>query len=287
MINVDRCVLCGRNTRNGGVKNFNPDIYFFDCELCGPYHITFQAYFNVQTIAEDLKPFLRCATRQAFETSAGQNPLLLTTDNIDILPHEHENTSIPENLEKFLSYIRSKCPRPGQQTVIEGERDYTIIDAVDCAEFDFIASYAAEESLVGASGVNYGLRPKGWAYLMGPSGGGAIPGRCFVAMSFSVEPAMYVEGIRPAVIDCGYSPISMKDILMNEDICHRMLAEIRKAEIMVADFTENKHGVYFEAGFARARPRSVLDLPTRPYNLYAFRHQSLPAHHVGYICRAP
>jgi nucleoside 2-deoxyribosyltransferase len=49
----------------------------------------------------------------------------------------------------------------------------------------------------------------------------------------------------------------MKDVLMNEDICDRMLAEIRKAHIVVADFTEHKHGVYFEAGFARALGREV------------------------------
>ena len=44
---------------------------------------------------------------------------------------------------------------------------------------------------------------------------------------------------------------------MNEDICDRMLAEIRKAQIVIADFTEHKHGVYFEAGFARALGREV------------------------------
>jgi hypothetical protein len=251
-IAVETCRLCGHNTRNGGVADFDRDIYFFDCERCGLYHMTFEAYFNAGTMET---AFLRTATRQAFEGTGA--PLRLTAGNLDVLPREHENTSIPENVEKFLSYIRNKCPRPAQTVELDPERDYPIIDALNGSELRYIAEHAEDQGLVKTVGAEYSLTPTGWAHLMGPSGGGAIPGRCFVAMSFSVDPGMYADGIRPAVKECGYSPISMKDVLMNEDICYRMLAEIRKAQIVIADFTEHKHGVYFEAGFARALGREV------------------------------
>ncbi len=44
----------------------------------------------------------------------------------------------------------------------------------------------------------------------------------------------------------------------NEKICDRILAEIRKCRIVVADFTHHKGGVYFEAGFALALNRTVI-----------------------------
>jgi hypothetical protein len=46
-------------------------------------------------------------------------------------------------------------------------------------------------------------------------------------------------------------------VATNEDINFRILAEIRKAEFSVADFTRQKGGVYFEAGFALALRREV------------------------------
>jgi|ERR1017187_3545225 hypothetical protein len=252
VIQVEKCRLCGQSTRRGGVADFAREIYFFDCERCGLYHMTFEAYFNAGTMET---VFLQAATRQAFEVTGA--PLRLTAENLDVLPREHEDTSIPENVEKFLSYIRNKCPRPAQVVDLDPERDYPVIDALNGSELSYIAEHTEDQGFVKRAGASYSLTPKGWAHLMGPSGGGAILGRCFVAMSFSVEPEMYANGIRPAVKECGYTPISMKDVLMNEDICDRMLAEIRKAQIVIADFTEHKHGVYFEAGFARALGREV------------------------------
>ena len=105
--------------------------------------------------------------------------------------------------------------------------------------------------------MHFELTAKGWQRL-GGIGGGGIHGRCFVAMSFSEghEP-IFGEGIAPAVRDAGYDPIWMKSVLTNDDICFRMVAEIRKAQFLVADFTGLKGGVYFEAGLALGLGRPV------------------------------
>ncbi|MBI3048828.1 MAG: hypothetical protein HYY76_11035 [Acidobacteria bacterium] len=70
-------------------------------------------------------------------------------------------------------------------------------------------------------------------------------------MSFSdeLEPA-WQNGIRPALEETGYQPIRIDKVEHNEKICDRILAEIRRSGIVVADFTGNRGGVYFEAGFA-------------------------------------
>lgn len=75
--------------------------------------------------------------------------------------------------------------------------------------------------------------------------------QCFVAMSFNSElNDIYERGIKKAVKDAGFKPIRIDREEHNEKICDKIIAEIRKSRFIVADFTQQKHGVYFEAGFA-------------------------------------
>src|SRR5262249_50527133 len=103
------------------------------------------------------------------------------------------------------------------------------------------------------------MTPKGWERLEPPTGGGGIPGRCFIAMSF--DPSLndaYELGICRAVIDCGATPIRLDRVHHNEKICDKILAEIRLSQFVMADFTFHRGGVYFEAGFALALNRPVI-----------------------------
>ena len=79
-------------------------------------------------------------------------------------------------------------------------------------------------------------------------------------MSFdpSLESA-YDDGIYPAIkIDCDMDPIRIDYVDHNEKICDKIIAEIRTCQFLVADFTLQKPGVYFEAGFALGLGRPVI-----------------------------
>jgi len=78
-------------------------------------------------------------------------------------------------------------------------------------------------------------------------------------MSFNAElDEAYDLGIRLAIEDCGLEPCRMDREHHNENISDRMLAQIRLAEFVVADFTQHRPSVYFEAGFAFALGRPVI-----------------------------
>ena len=90
------------------------------------------------------------------------------------------------------------------------------------------------------------VTPAGWERFEPPAGAGGIPGRCFIAMAFdSFLNEAYERGIRPAILDCGADPIRLDRVHYNEKICDKILAEIRLAQFMVADFTFQRGGVYF------------------------------------------
>jgi nucleoside 2-deoxyribosyltransferase len=69
----------------------------------------------------------------------------------------------------------------------------------------------------------------------------------------------------------------MKELQHNDKICDRIVAEIRRSSLLVADFTGNRGGVYFEALYAaglgipviwscRKKNARRLHFDTRQYN---------------------
>jgi len=102
-----------------------------------------------------------------------------------------------------------------------------------------------------AGGDRITLTMEGWNQVQPLLRPGGVPGRCFVAMWFSDETrAAYEHGIEPAVSDAGFTPIRIDRKEHNNEIPDEIIAEIRNAQFMVADFTGQRQGVYYEAGFA-------------------------------------
>lgn len=123
-----------------------------------------------QSLGADCRRFVCCATRQNSE--AGRRPPRLTAETTESLCSEHGNTSIPENIERFLVFVRNRCPRPGGTVEIDEARDFTVIDALDSDEFRFIMDCADKRQLVTKNGAKYRFDScEGWARLMGPGGG--------------------------------------------------------------------------------------------------------------------
>lgn len=86
--------------------------------------------------------------------------------------------------------------------------------------------------------------------------------RCFVAMSFSPSQNDTRETIRIAIQDCDFEPVLIDEQHIDSDVTinDALIAEIKKAKFVVADFSEHKHGVYFEAGYALGLKKPVIYL---------------------------
>lgn len=83
--------------------------------------------------------------------------------------------------------------------------------------------------------------------------------RAFVAMWFDESMDDYFkDGIKKAIKDAGYEPvrIDLKDF--NGKICDEIIAEIKRCKFLVSDFSGQRGGVYFEAGFAQGLGRPTI-----------------------------
>ncbi len=85
------------------------------------------------------------------------------------------------------------------------------------------------------------------------------PSQGFIAMWFDEKVRPAREAMETAISGAGFKPSIMWDRNdSNDDIMDTVIAEIRKSRFVVADFTENRGGVYYEAGFAMALGRPVI-----------------------------
>ena len=66
----------------------------------------------------------------------------------------------------------------------------------------------------------------------------------------------YQAGFQTGIMNAGYEPVRVDRVDHTNRIDDEIIARIRTAAFVVADFTGHKGGVYFEAGFALG-----LDLP--------------------------
>ena len=250
-----------------------------DCPRCGKYEITSMVSSVIcNSIKDD-------HDRDNLSSYIRENQgIQIDSRNIDSLIPK-TRPSVSERGEKLLRYLARDNPTPGifinipfktllaLRVYIE-ERDaisynYELFEKCKMAlplmaaawtskieEFRFLLNdvlsrsqgYLEENSSV--SNFKSRITAKGWDFLdKGDPNVESVD--AFVAMSFGEElVSMYDEIILRAVEGSGYRPVRIDREQHVNRIDDEIIARIRRARFVVADFTEHKHGVYFEAGFA-------------------------------------
>ena len=132
--------------------------------------------------------------------------------------------------------------------------DYPIAFAKHPEEFGYcVDSLCAQVLLEETAGAwtDYRLTASGWGHVRELRRTQRDSNQAFVAMWFHRElDHVYENGFKAALDDTGYQSIRIDLIEHNEKICDRIVAEIRRSGLLIADVTGNRPGVYFEAGFA-------------------------------------
>lgn len=133
------------------------------------------------------------------------------------------------------------------------------------------------------------LTPSGYAYLdqLRQGQGEGVQGFCAMWFDKTVTP-VWTDAIEPAIADAGYRPIRIDEVNHNNRIDDEILAQIRRSRFVVADFTGDRGGVYFEAGFAlglgiqviwtvREEDLKGIHFDNRQYNFLQWSLSDLPS----------
>jgi len=246
-----RCPVCGnilKDENQDGIRQ----VYSLGCGFCGTYSITDQAVDEIRS-ERKLRAQSRLISGALRAFSDSKKPFYLRTDNIDDLIQAARPPRLPEDaVDQILVLVRGRTEYYGEYAAIQPE-DIAVTYSPNFKELENYLRLAATLGYLDGpvASREYSLTAAGWRRLA--EIGRATPdgNAAFVAMWFKddLKPA-WTEGFMPALAEAGYSPIRVDLIQHNGKIDDRIIAEIRKAAILIADFTGNRGGVYFEAGFA-------------------------------------
>ena len=216
---------------------------------------------------------------------------------------QRRDTDVSGRADDILSYLATRSKTLGTQigyrisNISHGYEPRTLADVyleflahsgcVGEEDFLFLLNYLTICGLIVHTGIPNleqacTLTVKGYKRLTELKATYTNSSRAFVAMWFddSMSEA-WEHGFAPAIRDAGYEPVRMDQQEHVNKIDDEIIAELRRARFVVADFTQNdkeaRGGVYYEAGFAHGLAIPViftcrndsleeLHLDTRQYN---------------------
>lgn len=250
------CKLDGEHVKSEEMKSDNS---FFNCERCGQFIIsgTARQMFQERTIDHRFSAWIR--DRQESEAEPPEI-------HSNTLKELQEKGGFPEYRvsEKQLLLLRTierKTNYPGQGIFIDKRFDYPLAWAAGEKEFVYLLRSLIERELInridGSNSLEdtwtykFQITPGGWNFLEDHARPSVISDQAFVAMSFSPElkPA-WEKGIRPALKRAKFNPYRVDAEPHIDRIDMKIMTEIKNSRFLVADVTQQRPGVYFEAGYA-------------------------------------
>jgi hypothetical protein len=181
---------------------------------------------------------------------------------------------VMEKVHRLYRYVASQSPLMGTRLPYSGLVTPALTDFQNGAaawtespsfkEVRPLVVYAKESGHFANLEGAIQLTVPGWAYIEQLEWTERASQQAFVAMWFGPEVSgAYNDGIAPAVLDTGYSPMRIDQKEHSNRIDDEIIAEIRRSRFLIADFTCGvvddgtktvaipRGGVYYEAGFAQ------------------------------------
>ena len=269
----EKCPLCSSPLID--IYDNNNDSIIYNCYRCGEFRITENVInFKCNLLSNKkqialISGWIRENQNVTISTQLYENVLI----NLKLPTLEHRATNLLksftdpyeliggrnvinfENLKRIMNIIDFVDENNYDTKVIAKELKYMAVTwSYDIKELEFIyKNYLMNEMkyLKGFDKDFCQITPAGWAYLESLRQANPDSKKAFVAMWFDPEmEKIYDKFIKKAIEDLGFKPIQIGKKEHNNDINDEIIGEIRNSKFVIADFTGNRGGVYYEAGFA-------------------------------------
>lgn len=197
-------------------------------------------------------------TRGALEDARRRHPLTV-----------HERAArLLQAVSLELSDIADVFQNQQDESHVEVQRRSAHSESLRIQEINYLISYLEHRHWIERDGskhpiARYRISVEGYARLAEIEEAVTDSSKAFVAMWFHDSMnEVYENAIRPAVEDAGYEPVRIDREEHLDKIDDAIVAALRRARFVVADFTCGEDGarggVYYEAGFAHGRDVPVI-----------------------------
>lgn len=243
------CPIC--KTPGATTVPVTGDSTVYTCAVCGQYLIYGSAEAELRSWKEDDRFVLSGVTRTAGDRG---HPVTLTPPVKKHIESAPIWTSLFDGVDLLMLFAASRSKGYDSHINYSPETDYAAVFARGPRQFNDLISLATDlgwwhSPALGTVGK---IKLQGWRRIEELRDKQPTSRQAFVAMSFAPElQSAYDDGLKPGIEDTSYYKAFRVDRTEhNEKIDDYIIAGIRKSGLLVADFTGQKAGVYFEAGFA-------------------------------------
>jgi nucleoside 2-deoxyribosyltransferase len=285
---ADACPICGNPARFGIIG----DSQQAECPRCSRYRISRTASTSIGERSSTFRGRMN-ASSWIYEA---RNPVIDSSliEQLFNLP----TPTVGSKALKLLAHFAELEPTPGRVIRFAPETDLAAQAASWSEDRDEVLyllqvylqdTQRAVMPAIGEGGSGYIaflISPAGWALLeesrraLGRSSDG------FVAMSFATELRPTRDALLAGIRAAGWVPIIIDREEFTDKVDDEIVARIRQCRFVVADMTNQRQNVYFEAGYAEGLGKPIvwscrqdqlegLHFDVRQYNFIGWRPDAL------------
>jgi hypothetical protein len=262
---MENCPLCDNKSKMCG-QDPQDRIFQVNCKTCGLYFITDDA--KEALVSKDIKSQRIKISTFIKERQIKKLPTLTLfykeNEQTQIQPRITLNDAIKQFPDKFsdrvdkaLLNLSNLSKHTGDKVQITPATGYysLYVDSLNMGSIEFMVHSLSDLGFVNRKGLQGGyvlsLTQKGWNHIYELEKKSNInSNQVFVAMWFDDSmSSAWENGFKKGIEDAGYTPVRVDNVEHNNKICDEIIAEIRKSRFIISDFTGQRGGVYFEAGF--------------------------------------
>ncbi len=250
----------------------------YRCKYCGPYLLNHHFIERNSHINETKNKFkIACILNERRLKGLGGIALSNKTDKVDKVC-SYPQVSVDDILDEFpkkasdflnrtLLNLSRLSERPFdiiQLNIYDTSADRLHLFALDKTACETIIRELVEQELIRCDcndidDRDINLTAKCWEIVESLQQTAIDSKRVFVAMWFDESmDAYYKNGIKQAIEDAGYIAVRIDLQDFNGKICDEIIAEIKRCKFLISDFSGQRGGVYFEAGFAKGLGRPTI-----------------------------
>jgi len=253
------------------------------CYACGRYYFSVpEARDLINSLSDDQRFALAAAARVASDAGA---PLELVTTNIhEVIERAPRAETLSDAIDRLLLLLAQRASSYLGSIAINKDHDFPVIFARGPRGMNEVLVIAMSLGLLGEKPNELRLTVKGWERIDALRASQPDSRQAFVAMWFDPElDEAWLKGFKEGIERSRYfRALRVDNVQHNQKIDDRIVAEIRRSGLVVADFTGQRGGVYYEAGFARGLgipvistcredEKDKLHFDTRQYNHIIWR----------------
>ena len=255
------CPICG----GGGAEVISVadvDPYFQGwCRTCTNLWVTHTAVDLIKRVG---KVHLFTAYLQDLPLAEFREIGCVAASDVERLADSVSSVPLVEQFDRLLSIICERSASFGAAAVFSYDTDWPQIRAKNYNEvLAMVRTLKSEGYLVGDGPGGILVPPtatrKAFERYAELLQAGPMSQQAFVAMAFAAEfDGAWTKIIKPGIIAAKYRPFRVDQKEHSEKVDDLIMAEIRRSKFLVADFSGQRGGVYFEAGFAYGLGRPVI-----------------------------